>query len=125
MNSKLYVGNLAPHVSEGDLRDLFSRAGTVAAVEVMLDPTSGQSRGYAFVTMATPELAATALNDFHSYELGGRYITVTEAQPPREPKGLMSEGFDFHPLGAFRAGDRPHKNRKQPRHPTRRRGRGR
>ena len=68
MNSRLYVGNLAPNVSEAELRALFSRAGAVTAVELMLDPASGQSRGYAFVTMATPELAAAALNAFHSYE---------------------------------------------------------
>lgn len=128
MNSKLYVGNLAPNVSESGLRVLFSRAGTVTSVELMLDPTSGQSRGYAFVTMASPELAAAALNDFHSYELGGRHITVTEARPPQEHKGLMSEGFDLQSLGSFRAGGQQHqqhKNRKQPRRPARRRGRNR
>ncbi|PWU19689.1 MAG: RNA-binding protein, partial [Verrucomicrobia bacterium] len=37
MNTKLYVGNLAPSVSEADLRDLFWRAGAVTAVELMLD----------------------------------------------------------------------------------------
>src|SRR5579864_1954485 len=108
MNSKLYVGNLGPHVSEADLRELFSRSGTVTAVELKLDPTSGQSRGYAFVTMATPELAAAALDAFHSYALDGRYITVTEARPPQEAKGLMSEGFDFQPVGAFRAAAQQH-----------------
>ena len=93
MNSKLYVGNLGPEVSEADLRLLFSRAGTVTEVHLVLDPTTGQSRGHAFVTMATPELAATALNDLHCCNVAGRYITVTEARPPQEPKGMMSEGF--------------------------------
>ena len=123
MNSKLYVGNLAPNVSEADVRDLFSRAGAVTAVKLMLDPTSGQSRGYAFVTMATPELAAAALEIFHCYELGGRYIAVTEARPPHQAKGLMSEGFDFQSIGSFRAAGQQRKSPKQPRHPARRRGR--
>jgi len=121
MNSRLYVGNLAPNVSEAELRALFSRAGAVTAVELMLDPASGQSRGYAFVTMATPELAAAALNAFHSYELGGRYITVTEARPPQQAKGLISEGFET--AGSFRAGGQQHKSRKPSRYPQRRRGR--
>ncbi len=123
MNSKLYVGNLPPSVGEADLRDLFSRAGAVVTVKLMLDPTSGQSRGYAFVTMATPELAAAALSAFHSYELGGRYIAVTEARPPQEAKGLMTEGFDFQSVGSFRTGGQQHKRRKHSRHPPRRRGR--
>ncbi len=111
MNSKLYVGNLAPNVSEADLRDLFSRAGAVTAVELMLDPTSGQSRGYGFVTMATPELAAAALNALHSYSFGGRYIVVTEARPPQEPKGLISGGFDFAPASVARRGGQRDKTR--------------
>ena len=93
MNSKLYVGNLAPDVREADLRLLFSRAGAVTEVHLVLDPTTRQSRGHAFVTMATPELAEAALRELHCCSLAGRYITVTEARPPQEPKGMMSEGF--------------------------------
>jgi RNA recognition motif-containing protein len=123
LNSKLYIGNLSASVSEEDLRLLFSRKGTVTEVTLMLDPATGQSRGFAFVTMATPELAAAALKDFHSYNLGGRNITVTEARPPQEPKGLMSEGFDLGHSAGFRPGgqrdaprrrsaDSPHRKRR-------------
>jgi RNA recognition motif-containing protein len=93
MNSKLYVGNLSPALTEADLRLLFSRIGAVTEVELKLDPTTHESRGHAFVTMATPELAAAALSGLHGSPLAGRYITVTEARPPQEPKGMMSEGF--------------------------------
>jgi len=126
MNSKLYVGNLAPTVSESDLRDLFSRAGTVTAVELMLDVVSGQSRGFGFVTMATPELAATALNEFHCQELGGRHITVTEARPPQEPKGLIGEGFELG-HSPFRPNPPERKHRRRPSGSPRhgRRGQGR
>src|SRR5215467_3494794 len=102
MNPRLYIGNLSPSVTENDLRLLFSRAGAVTEVQLMLDPTTQQSRGFAFVTMATPELAAAALRDFHCYDLAGRYITVTEARPPQERKGQMSEGFDLVPSALFR-----------------------
>ena len=93
MNCKLYVGNLAPNVSEDELRLLFSRAGAVSEVHLVLDPTTRQSRGHAFVTMASPELAAVALSELHGCQHAGRYLTVTEARPPQEPKGIMSEGF--------------------------------
>jgi RNA recognition motif-containing protein len=89
-------------VSEAELRDLFSKTGAVTEVKLMLDPTTQRSRGFAFVTMATPELAEAALRDCHCHELGGRHITVTEARPPQEPKGLMSEGFDQAPSAPFR-----------------------
>lgn len=125
MNSKLYVGNLAAKVSEADLRDLFSRAGAVTAVEIMLDPASGQSRGFGFVTMAAPELAAAALRDLHCCELGGRHITVTEARPPQSPKGLMSEGFDSRGSASFRPGATREVNRGRSPRSKRHRGRGR
>ena len=108
MNSKLYVGNLSPGVTEADLRLLFSRIGSVTEVELKLDPTTHQSRGYAFVTMATPELAAAAVRELHSCNFGGRYIAVTEARPPQEPKPLINEGFDLGPSIPLR-----------PRHPQR------
>jgi RNA recognition motif-containing protein len=124
MNQRLYVGNLSPGVTEIDLQRLFSRVGAVTEVQLVLDPTTRQSRGYAFVTMATPELAVAAVRDFHSYSLGERYITVTEARPPQEPKGLMSEGFDLVSPAPFR----PRVPRQTPRRSTRfsrRRGRDR
>ncbi len=111
MNTKLYIGNLSPAVSEADLRSLFSRAGTVTELTMALDRVTHQPRGFAFVTMATPELAAAALRDFHCYALGGRHVTVTEARPPQEPKGLMSEGFGFGPSAPFRPGGRDKKRR--------------
>jgi RNA recognition motif-containing protein len=125
MNSKLYVGNLAPNVNEAELRHLFSRAGAVAEVHLVLDPTTGQSRGHAFVTMASPELAAAALSDIHGCNLEGRYITVTEARPVQEPKGMMSEGFPSGNSTHLSPGSRRDKPRQRARHSSRFRGRRR
>src|SRR5215472_3732078 len=114
MNSKLYVGNLSPSVTEADLRLLFSRIGAVTEVQLKLDPTTRQSRGHAFVTMTTPEMAAAALRDLHSYNCGGRYIAVTEARPPQDSKALISEGFDLGPSAPFKPSPLQRKNRHRP-----------
>jgi len=120
VNPRLYIGNLPPTVTEAELQTLFSRVGAVTGVQLVLDPATQQSRGYAFVTMASPELAAAALRDLHSYSVGGRYITVTEARPPQEPKGLMSEGFGFRPTTPFKPAENQNKSRRRS---GRRRGR--
>ena len=122
-NTKVYVGNLSPAVSEADLLRLFSQAGSVSEVTVTMDPTTHRSRGFGFVTMASPELAATALRDFHGYDLGGRHITVTEARQPQERKGLMSEGFDLGRSSPFRP-DARSKGRRPPARSPHWRGRG-
>ena len=109
MSQRLYVGNLSPGVTEADLRLLFSRIGAVTEVELKLDPTTHQSRGYGFVTMATSELASAALRELHSCNFGGRYIAVTEVRPPQEPKPRINEGFDLGPSTPFKP---PHPQRK-------------
>jgi len=121
MNSKLYVGNLSPSVTEADLRLLFSRVGPVTEVELKLDPTTHQSRGHAFVTMSTPELAAAALSELHSCNFAGRYIAVTEARPPQEPKAPIGAGFDLGPSPPFRPSQPQRKNRHHRGQPARRR----
>ena len=125
MNQRLYVGNLSPGVTEADLRLLFSRIGSVTEVELKLDPTTHQSRGYAFVTMATPELAQAALRELHSYNFGGRYIAVTEARPPQEPKPLINEGFDLSPSAPFRPAPPQRKHQRRSANSPRHKHRGR
>jgi RNA recognition motif-containing protein len=125
MSQRLYVGNLSPSVTEADLKVLFSRIGAVTEVELKLDPTTHQSRGYAFVTMANPELAAAALRELHSCNFGGRYITVTEARPPQEPKPLISEGFNLGPSAPFKTSHPQPKHQRRSAKASRHRRRGR
>jgi len=51
MDVKLYVGNMAKTTTADELRTLFAQAGNVTAVDVIKDRDSGQSKGFAFVTM--------------------------------------------------------------------------
>src|SRR5213593_2261520 len=55
MGRKLFVGNLAYGVTDDDLQQLFSQAGTCESASVVTDRDTGQSRGFAFVTMATAD----------------------------------------------------------------------
>jgi len=81
MPSKLYVGNLAYSVSNGDLEELFAQAGQVQSATVITDKFSGQSKGFGFVEMSTSEEAANAIQQFNDTELKGRNIKVNEAKP--------------------------------------------
>src|SRR3954471_2310858 len=96
MNKRLYVENLPASATERSVRELFSQTGPVTEVQLMLDPATGRSRGRAFVTMATPELAQAALKSLHQHSLDGRNIAVTEARPveERSTTGLIGHGFE-------------------------------
>ncbi len=83
-NSKLYVGNLAYTTSESDLQDMFAAHGTVIEVKMPFDRESGRPRGFAFVTMATPESAQAAILALNGSAVGERTLTVNEARPREE-----------------------------------------
>jgi RNA recognition motif-containing protein len=87
MNTKLFVGNLSFEVTENDLQDLFVSFGPVTEVNLMMDRSTGRSRGFAFVTMATPEGAQAAIQGMAGKEVKGRALTVNEARPREERSG--------------------------------------
>jgi RNA recognition motif-containing protein len=66
---------------------------------LMMDRMSGRSRGFAFVTMSTPEEAQKAIEAMNGSTLGDRTLTVNVARPKEErPRG------DRGPRREFRGG---------------------
>ena len=91
MNEKLYVGNLAYGTTEEDLRQLFAQAGTVTACDLIKDRDTGQSKGFAFVTMGTQSEAEKATQMFNAHSLADRPLTVNTAKP-REARPAYGGG---------------------------------
>jgi len=87
MGRKLFVGNLAYGVTDDDLQQLFTQAGTCESASVVTDRDSGQSRGFAFVMMATAEDAERARKQIDGTELKGRRLRVDEANDQSVPGG--------------------------------------
>jgi cold-inducible RNA-binding protein len=84
MNSKLFVGNLSFNTTENDLQDLFQSCGSVTEVNLITDRMSGRSKGFAFVTMGTPEEAQNAITTLSGKNVDGREMNVSEARPREE-----------------------------------------
>jgi len=77
----IYVGNLARSISEDTLQSVFEQFGKVLSTKIITDKFSGESRGFAFVKMASKEEGQKAIQDLNGHELEGRTITVNEARP--------------------------------------------
>lgn len=86
MPKKLYVGNVSYRATEEDLVKKFSEAGTCLSAKIVLDSFTGQSKGFAFVEMATDNDAQEAIRQLNRTAIYGRGIIVSEARPPR-PRG--------------------------------------
>src|SRR6478672_5334969 len=87
MSTKLFVGNLSFDTTENDLQDAFAAHGSVTETNLMMDRSTGRPRGFAFVTMATPEEAQKAIQALNGAMVGGRSLTVNEARPREERSG--------------------------------------
>ncbi len=83
MSRNLYIGGLSYSTTENSLFDLFSQAGQVIDVKMIVDQQSGRRRGFAFVEMATNEESNSAIERFDGYSLDGRTIVVNFARDKR------------------------------------------
>jgi RNA recognition motif-containing protein len=80
MGNRLYVGNLSFNTSRESLEAMFASAGQVREVAMPTDRETGQPRGFAFVTMGSPQEANTAIAQLNGTMLDGRPLKVNEAQ---------------------------------------------
>lgn len=88
METRVYVGHLAKSTTQEELNTLFVQAGKVTAVELITDRKSGESRGFAFVTMSTPDEAGKAVSMFDTYSLDDYALKVSLARPKEQRSAL-------------------------------------
>ena len=79
----IYVGNLSLDTTDAQLRQEFLTYGQVVAVSVMNNKYigSGQSRGYAYVTMPLKSEGVAAISGLKGTTMSGQMIDVVEALP--------------------------------------------
>lgn len=87
MNTKMYVGNLPFSANESELRDLFSKYGTVTDIHLPMDRETGRPRGFAFVTMDTDTAMKKAIDELNTKDWNGRPLAINEARPREEHAG--------------------------------------
>ena len=92
MNTKMYVGNLPFKASAQEITDLFSQYGGVTDVFLPIDRESGHPRGFAFVSMDTPEAMQAAIAGLNGKDFGGRLLAINEARPREERPGGFGGG---------------------------------
>ena len=93
METKLYVGNLPKSTTQEELNTLFAQAGEVTLAEVVKDRKSGESKGFAFVTMSAQSEAEKAISMFNAYSLSDHPLKVSLAKP-REQHGIKDPMLD-------------------------------
>ncbi len=93
MAQKLFVGGIAFSTTSERLREIFSQSGEVVSATVVTDRDTGQSRGFAFVEMATTEEANKAVQALNGKDLDGRSLKVEISKPKTGGGGGGRGGF--------------------------------
>ncbi|KAK2723592.1 hypothetical protein QYM36_002064 [Artemia franciscana] len=83
---KLYVGSLHFNITEEMLRNIFEPFGKIDSVQLAIDPETGRSKGYGFITFLHVEDAKRAIEQLNGFELAGRPMKVGHVS--ERPEGM-------------------------------------
>ncbi|KAJ6745943.1 hypothetical protein OIU74_028582 [Salix koriyanagi] len=78
--SEVYLGGIPPDASEEDLKEFCESIGEVTEVRIMKGKDSSESKGYAFVTFRTKELASKAIEELNNTEFKGKKVKCSTSQ---------------------------------------------
>jgi hypothetical protein len=76
---EVFVGGLSSRTTAADLRTSFAQFGELADAVVITDRSTGQSRGFGFVSYRTTAAADAAIKAMHGAELDGHPLRVNRA----------------------------------------------
>jgi RNA recognition motif-containing protein len=103
---RLYVGGLPYQTTEQELVELFQQTGSVVQATIIIDRSTGRSKGFGFVEMENDQEAQSAMARLNGSMLGNRTITVNEAQerPAGGNRGGNRGGYQDrrHSSGGYR-----------------------
>lgn len=89
------MGNLSFNATKESVRDAFAASGQVNEVQIITDRETGQSRGFAFVTMGNAHEAAAAIKAMDGVSLDGRALRVNEAEERQQRSNGGAGGGQF------------------------------
>ncbi len=89
----IYVGNMSYDTTEEELRLACEAFGKVESINIIKDKFSGQSKGFAFVEIASKTDGQAAIDGLNDKELNGRSLNVNEARPRTENPGGGKGGY--------------------------------
>ena len=85
VDHSIFVGDLAPEVSDFDLQETFSaRYPSVRNARVVTDPSTGRSKGFGFVRFSQEDERDKALTEMNGVRCGSRAMRISQAIP-RKP----------------------------------------
>lgn len=83
-NPTIYLSNLSYERDRNGIRSLVSRYGKIKSIKIIVEPSTNQSRGMAFVEMASVDEAKAAIEGLNQQRIDGRLLKANFAVPLKE-----------------------------------------
>jgi RNA recognition motif-containing protein len=77
----IFVGNLAPQMTEEELTEAFKAFGQVKSVQVVRELFTGASKGFGFIEMPGKAHSLAAIAALNGKDFHGQPLRVNEARP--------------------------------------------
>jgi len=103
--TKLFIGGLSWDTNDESLKSAFEKFGDITDAKVIVDRSTGRSRGFGFVTFSSNDDAINAREEMNGQEVDGRQVRVDVAQKRRAEGGGGFGGGGGGGGGGFRDRD--------------------
>ncbi len=80
-NATVYISNLSYNRDRNGLKSMFLPFGKIKNIKIIVEPTTNQSRGMAFVEMSSAADAKKAIEGLNETIVDGRTVKVKYATP--------------------------------------------
>ncbi|KAJ1259621.1 hypothetical protein BS78_10G169400 [Paspalum vaginatum] len=99
---KIFVGGIPPSLTEDKLKDHFSLYGKIVEHQIMLDHSTGRSRGFGFVTFESEDAVERVMSEGRMHDLGGKQVEIKKAEPKKSGGGDSSSNGRYSRGGGHR-----------------------
>lgn len=83
-NNTLYLSNLSYNRDRNGIKSLLAPFGRILNIKIVMEPTTQQSRGMAFVEMSSAQDAKSAMDALDQKIIDGRTLKVKYATPLKQ-----------------------------------------
>ncbi len=92
--NKIYLGSIPTHFNEQQVRELVTAFGDLKAFNLVRDPASGASKGFAFFEYVDSTLTERVCVELNGFELGDRKLICQRANPTPPVGGAAPRPID-------------------------------
>jgi polyadenylate-binding protein len=100
----VYIKNLDDSIDDEKLKNLFGEFGKITSAKVMVDETSGASKGFGFICFSTPEESIKAITEMHTKIVLNKPLYVTLAQRKELRRQELEQQYKQRQQGIVRPG---------------------